>query len=160
MSVSQHVTTVDERRLRTARAQRADLRHTILALEDALARPVPHRCVEWAADLHDALVEIAATFERHIAVTEGDTGFLSDIAEHSPRLINAVRRLEHEHARIRSDLARALATVRQIDTSVDDAAIARVRGTVTVLLADLLRHRQHGADLVYEAHAVDIGGSD
>jgi hypothetical protein len=35
-----------------------------------------------------------------------------------------------------------------------------MRDQVTTLLTDLVRHRQHGADLVYEAHAVDIGGSD
>jgi hypothetical protein len=34
----------------------------------------------------------------------------------------------------------------------------RVRELGTQLLATLSRHRQRGADLVYEAYQVDIGG--
>jgi len=33
-----------------------------------------------------------------------------------------------------------------------------VRVELTALLAALARHRQRGADLIYEAFAVDIGG--
>jgi hypothetical protein len=33
-----------------------------------------------------------------------------------------------------------------------------VREQVTSVLSDLIRHRQRGADLVYRAYAVDIGG--
>jgi hypothetical protein len=34
----------------------------------------------------------------------------------------------------------------------------RLRSVLTSLLVALARHRQRGADLVYEAYAVDIGG--
>ena len=33
-----------------------------------------------------------------------------------------------------------------------------LRVELTALLAALARHRQRGADLVYEAYAVDLGG--
>ena len=33
-----------------------------------------------------------------------------------------------------------------------------MRAELTALLVALARHRQRGADLVYEAYAVDIGG--
>ena len=151
---------VDSDLLRVARAQRADLRNAMVKLERALARPAPGRVAEWADLVHDELVEMATTFERHIAVTEGDSGFLAEIAEHSPRLINAIKRLIREHERIRSELSSTLDHIRALDTSANEAAIAGVREHVTALVTDLARHRQHGADLVYEAHAVDIGGSD
>jgi hypothetical protein len=149
---------VDADLLRIARAQRADLRKALITLERALARPAPGIVPEWAERVHDALVELAAMFERHIAVTEGSDGFLAEIAEHSPRLINAVRRLTEEHRRIRVELAATLQHIRDLPPSADEAAITSAREHVTALVVDLARHRQRGADLVYEAHAVDIGG--
>ena len=146
--------------LRTARAQRADLREAMIRLERALARPAPGRVPEWSSLVHDALVDLAATFERHIAVTEGDSGFLAEIADHSPRLINAIQRLCDEHERISDELTLTLRHVRRMGGRSNDADIAAMRDQVTTMLTDLVRHRQHGADLVYEAHAVDIGGSD
>ena len=151
---------LDSDLLRIARAQRADLRKAMVRLERALARPAPGRVAEWSDLVHDELVDLAATFERHIAVTEGDTGFLAEIAEHSPRLINAITRLIEEHGRIRVELASTLDHIRRLSPTADDEAITAVREHVMNLVAGLVRHRQHGADLVYEAHAVDIGGSD
>ena len=151
-------TGADPSLLRTARAQRADLREAMIALERALARPAPGRVTQWADTVHEALVSLAATFERHIAVTEGDNGFLADIGEHSPRLINAIERLCAEHDRIRGELSSTLAHIRRLPAHAGDEDIETLRDHVTVLVTDLARHRQHGADLVWEAHAVDIGG--
>lgn len=150
----------DSALLRMARAQRADLRKAMIELERALARPAPGRVADWAEQVHEALVALAATFERHIAVTEGEGGFLAEIAEHSPRLINAIKRLREEHERIRQELSSTLAHIRRVEHHAGNEAIELVRDHVTVLVTDLVRHRQHGADLVWEAHAVDIGGSD
>lgn len=151
---------VDPALLRTARAQRADLRKAMIELERSLARPAPGRVAEWSDRVHDALVDLAAAFERHIAVTEGDDGFLAEIADHSPRLINAIQRLCLEHTRIRTVLASTLDHIRRLQVTAGDAEIAELREHVNELVTSLARHRQHGADLVYEAHAVDIGGSD
>jgi hypothetical protein len=144
--------------LRMARAQRADLRESMLQLEHALARPAPGRVDQWSERVHDALIDLAATFERHIAVTEGDTGFLAEIREHSPRLINAIERLCAEHERIREELSSTLTHIRRMPAHADDDQVDELREHVTELVTDLVRHRQHGADLVWEAHAVDIGG--
>ncbi len=148
----------DSELMRLARAQRADLRKAMIDLERSLARPAPGRVEQWSDAIHEALVALAATFERHIAVTEGDSGFLAEIAEHSPRLINAIERLSAEHDRIRQELSSTLAHIRRLPPRADDNDIAQLRDHVTVLVTDLVRHRQHGADLVWEAHAVDIGG--
>ena len=41
------------------------------------------------------------------------------------------------------------------ETDVDD-----LRERATGLLGHLVRHRQRGADLIYEAYQTDIGGGD
>jgi hypothetical protein len=150
--------TADESLLRSARAQRADLREAMISLERSLARPAPGRVRQWADTVHEALINLAATFERHIAVTEGDNGFLAEIGEHSPRLINAIGRMCDEHDRIRRELSSTLAHIRRLPAHASNDDIDALRDHVTVLVTDLVRHRQHGADLVWEAHAVDIGG--
>jgi hypothetical protein len=144
--------------LRVARAQRADLRKAMINLERSLARPAPGRVAQWSDQVHEALIDLAATFERHIAVTEGDTGVLAEIGEHSPRLINAIERLCVEHDRIRRELSSTLGHIRRLPAHASDDDIEALRDHVTVLVTDLVRHRQHGSDLVWEAHAVDIGG--
>jgi hypothetical protein len=151
---------VDPSLLRKARAQRADLRNAMLDLEQALSSPMPGRLSDWTSHLHEALVDMAAAFERHIGVTEGENGFLAEIAEHSPRLINAIQRLYREHEGIRGEIAAMLEQAHQLEVQGNAEAVEALRDRVTTLMGSLVRHRQRGADLVYEAHAVDIGGSD
>jgi hypothetical protein len=67
-----------------ARGPRADLRAALLALETAAARPAPNRLGSWAMQVHDALVDLNAAFERHIAVTEGPEGLLEEIRRAAP----------------------------------------------------------------------------
>ena len=48
----------------------------------------------------------------------------------------------------------------QHDEGMHDAGdLAGHREAATRLLDRLVRHRQRGSDLIYEAYAVDIGGS-
>lgn len=146
--------------LQEIRTQRADLRVAMNQLEHTVARPAPGRVDDWKHTVHDALVDLAAAFERHVAVTEGENGFLADVAEHSPRLINAINRIYKEHERISDELSTSLRGLRKLRPASDADAIDAARERVNELVTDLVRHRQHGADLIYEAHAVDIGGSD
>ena len=58
-------------------------------------------------------------------------------------------------------LERARADVQQACAALeDDATVSVVREQVGGLLIDLVRHRQLGSDLVYDAYNVDIEGSD
>ena len=148
----------DTAALQAARAQRANLHHVLVALEAAIAGPVPGRSDAWAMEVHEALVEVGATFERHIAVTEGADGLFDEIVRSAPRLANAVESLKSEHNDIRHAISYMLVAIRQNEQDGTDTA--DIREATMSLLARLVRHRQHGADLVFEAYTVDIGGSD
>lgn len=150
----------EEDALRTVRVERADLFEELVRLEHALAAPLPGRIPAWSAAVHEALVDLAAAFERHIAVNEGPSGLFSGIRDAAPRLDGELGKLTAEHAEIRSQLASALSTIRDVESTNDPDAALTAREEVSELLARLTRHRQRGADLVWEAYSVDIGVGD
>jgi hypothetical protein len=145
--------------LEEARDKRADLHACIVSLEEAIAAPATGRALDWAMRVHDALVEVGAAFERHIAVVEGPEGLFDEVTNVAPRLTNALRQLADEHRVIRGLIAEALDSVRHIAGARGGAA-DQGRAAVLVVLEHLMRHRQLGADVVYEAYAVDIGTGD
>jgi hypothetical protein len=140
--------------LQALRRHRAELRESIGALEQALAAPAPGRLGAWCHGVHVALFELATDFRVHIEVTEGPDGLYRGLLTTAPRLSNAVTRLTREHGQIRNLVEDLLDCVSE--TQINDAD--RVRDLGTALLARLVRHRQRGSDLVYEAYEADIGG--
>ena len=141
--------------LESLRAQRAGLRDSMSGLELALAASAIRDESSWLAHVHEALGSLAADFRVHIDFTEGPDGLYREVLDNAPRLTEAVRRLADEHVRIEEQLVDLLAAVGASEVDVDVDAV-RARGTA--LLGRLVRHRQRGADLVYEAYEVDIGG--
>ncbi len=137
------------------RQRRAELRDSMSALEHALAAPAPGDDERWAERVHVALVELSADFREHITITEGPDGLYQGLLTTAPRLSGAAARLTREHVVIRGLLDDLLATTR---TAAPEADMASVRTSGTSLLGTLVRHRQRGSDLVYEAYDVDIGG--
>jgi hypothetical protein len=73
----------------------------------------------------------------------------------SPRLSEAVAGVTREHVLIRGQLD-GLLTLVTAPVGIED--VDRVRGLGTALLGRLVRHRQRGSDLVFEAYEFDIGG--
>ena len=137
------------------RRRRADLLESIGAVEQALAAPVPGRESRWVERVGVALVELSADFREHIGYTEGADGFYQGLLETAPRLSGPVTRLVREHALITDLIDNLLSRVGQADAA---DGIEEIRERGTVLLGRLVRHRQHGSDLIYEAYAADIGG--
>ncbi|MGH8774735.1 MAG: hypothetical protein ACRDWI_06025 [Jiangellaceae bacterium] len=139
------------------RARRAELRAAIAGLEGALAAPA--RDPVWAARVQARADRLAAAFDDHVSVTEGPAGMYADILRTAPRLNFAVARLAAEHDDIQIAVA-ALAKLVDDVSGTDADVIERIRDDGTDLLACLGRHRQRGADLVFEAYEQDIGGCD
>jgi hypothetical protein len=141
--------------LAAVRRHRAELRDSMHALEQALAAPAPGRADAWAERVHVALVELSADLRAHVEITEGTDGLYRGVLATAPRLSNTVARLTREHTEIQDLLHVLLA---RAGTPQTGESVDRVRDLGTALLGRLVRHRQRGADLLYEAYESDIGG--
>lgn len=134
------------------RSRRADLHAVLVDLEKAIAAAAPGREDDWAQQVAAQLQRLEQAFAEHITATEGPDGLFDQVRRRSPRLDGACTKLAEEHGTISTQLAAALAALQ--------GDVAGARSATLELLAELVRHRQGGADLVYEAYAVDIGGSE
>lgn len=135
--------------LTAARRHRAELLSVIQGFERAIAAPTADPA--WRDRVRERLSALRAAFAGHERVTEGPNGLYAELLDTSPRLARAVGVLTREH----SALHTALDLMVQ---RVDDTDPERLRRWASDLLRELSRHRQRGADLVYEAYATDIGG--
>lgn len=144
--------------LGAVRTQRAGLHDALMALEEAVAAPVPGRVGEWGRNVHAALVMLTAAYERHLAVTEGAEGLFAEIMATAPHCAQAVAHVRAEHQAITERLAAVTSHARTLDPV--QLAAGRLREEAVGLLTAFVRHRQKGADLVYDAFATDIGGSE
>jgi hypothetical protein len=125
----------------------------------AIARPAG-RAVGGAQPVHEALVKLGGAFERHMATTEEPGGLFEAVNTAAPRLAGQVNRLVEEHKAIRVAIGRALDAVRPQAHPFGVADATGGRDVVLDLVNRLLRHRQAGADLVFEAFETDIGVGD
>jgi hypothetical protein len=139
--------------LDSLRRHRAELRESMSALEEALAAPVAEGREHWTSRVHTTLADLAEDFNAHMEITEGPDGLYQELLAASPRLADAVAQLTKEHGEIKGLIGDVLAVVGAPDCDVD-----LVRDEGTRLLGRLVRHRQRGSDLVYEAYEFDIGG--
>ena len=142
--------------LDAVRARRAELRETLNLLEAALAAPARGREMIWGEAVHATLVMIADDFGAHVEVTEGPGGLHQAILAGDLRLANAVDALTDEHGQIAEEIAGLVADSQAPVTAQD---MDELRERATKLLGHLVRHRQRGADLIYEAYATDVGGT-
>jgi hypothetical protein len=139
------------------RRLRVELRESLGALEQALAAPASGRAERWAEPVHVALAELTGDLREHIAATEGPDGLHQDIRVAATRLCHAVQQLDKDHARIAGQLS---ALLTRMVPRVQAEAVEAIRNEGTALLAALSRHRQRGADLVYEAYQESIIGGE
>jgi hypothetical protein len=140
--------------LATVRAHRIRLREASQALEAALAAPLTGRPDGWVGQVMPAVQRIREAFAAHVSFTEGRGGLFDQIRTDAPRLVTALARLHREHAEITAGLA---AAEEQLEAR-GEAGMARVREQLTAALTALSLHRKRGADLLYEAYQVDLGG--
>lgn len=140
--------------LSTVRIHRIRLREASQELEAALAAPLTGRLDGWVRQVRPAVQGIREAFSAHVSFTEGRGGLFDQIRTDAPRLVTVLGRLHREHREITTNLA---AAEEQLG-SRGEAGMARVREQLTAALTALSLHRQRGADLLYEAYQVDLGG--
>jgi hypothetical protein len=145
--------------LEAAKGQRLSLRRAIGGLEQALAATDDPDGLggqdSLPARLGPVLEHLQEVFTVHVEVTEAPGGLYQEILENAPRLANRITRFRREHAQITDGIGQAIASSA---TATDPGSVQALRDHSVRLFADLVRHRKHGLDLVYEAYHVDIGG--
>jgi hypothetical protein len=141
------------------RRRRAELRETMTALERSICAPVADQPTTWIDHTRVAAGDLAAEFVDHITVTEGPGGLHQDILAGDLRLANQVETLTADHQAITDEIRMLIADL-DAAGDVPAADLAALRERAAALLAHLARHRQRGADLIYEAFQTDIGGGD
>ncbi len=140
----------------TAR-RRADLHTALVAVERAISRPAVGREPDWSKDVVRSLQDLDHAIGEHIEVTERTEGLYDEISAKAPRLAGKIQLLREEHPEMRQAAEDLIA---RFETApVGDAwPVADARDDLQRLLGRLVRHRQLGADLVWEAYNLDIGG--
>jgi hypothetical protein len=144
-------TFTDAYSLQVARRHRAALLREIHLFEHAIASPGGGP--GWSERVSTRLRALRSAFAEHIVVTEGEDGLYAELLEHAPRLHRRVQVLIREHAAIAVSMSALQRRADLPGSRVDE--LRRCGGEV---LRALSRHRQRGADLVYDAYETDIGG--
>jgi hypothetical protein len=137
-------------KIRRARRHRAELRAAMQGFECALAASPADPA--WRHGVAAELARLRNEFRTHVELTEGPDGLYAEVLWDAPRLVHQVYSLGREHEIVCEALDAFAARM--------DAPPERLRRWAGDLLRELSRHRQRGADLVYEAYATDIGGEN
>ncbi|MDT0214141.1 hypothetical protein Q9R29_09600 [Rothia sp. ARF10] len=138
------------------RAHRAELGESMAALDAALALPIGLGPL-WRRRVRAALTELEHDLRDHRAITEEPGGLYADAVARAPRLASLAKLQMEEHLDFVEVVQRLLGE-REAGLESPEAVAAH-REAATELVGRLVRHRQRGADLIYEAYEVDIGGS-
>jgi hypothetical protein len=155
MQDSENVT--EPAQLREVGRRRAGLRRTMTEVDEAASAALAGRPEEWRSSLSPHIDDLRAAWASHVSGTEGPDGLWEQIRTDAPRLNGALNRLGREHKTLTSEveaLAQHLAAAGD-----DESQLAHAREQVTALLVHMTRHRQRGADLIYEAYEHDVGGN-
>lgn len=136
--------------LQAAGKRRVELKMAVSQVE--IAASSPSGDPNWSATLAGELEDLQEAMDQHVEEVEAPAGLLAELTEVAPRLVNQIGQVRDEHPGLCAQIAQAIANVKR-QHGVDE-----VRGEVLELLLAISRHRQKGADLVYEGYNVDIGG--
>ena len=126
-----------------------ELMNNIKRVESAIGTPTSDPT--WRSGLSRAVAQLRAAFSAHVDDTEGPDGHYAGLLEHAPRLARGVNDLVVEHR----DVLEAFSA---LEDTMEQVSPDRVRRQTANVLSQVWRHRQRGADLMYEAYVVDIGG--
>jgi hypothetical protein len=146
--------------LSEARKRRRTLHESLVQLEMAISSPAAGRVPDWTGQVRKDLAGVKGAFEQHVEVTEKPGGLYEEIMTKAPRLVNNVDRLQEEHPAISRRIAETLDRVESGDVEQDAWPVDNTRDELQRLIGLVVRHRQRGADLVWEAYNVDIGGPE
>lgn len=146
----------DRVQLDAVRTRREALYEAVVGLEDALATPVGDG-KKWRLRVAMAVDHATIRIEEHAKQTEAKGGFLDKVLQEVPRLQRKVNQLKVDHERLEKEVDALRLAISLIDDEKVPQEAVNVRNQAIELLGQMTRHRQRGADLIYEAYHVDIG---
>lgn len=146
--------------LEEARKRRKTLHDSLVALEVAISSPATGRIAEWSSVVLKEMIGVRDAFEQHVVVTEKPEGLYEEILGRAPRLEHAITKLKAEHPDIASATATMVSRLEQVDIGGIEWPLDDARDDLQRFIGRVIRHRQKGADLVWEAYNVDIGGPE
>ena len=121
--------------------------------------PAAGRIPDWTRQVTKEMTAVRDAWDQHIDGTEKPGGLYEEIVGISPRLAGTVDRLRMSIPDITGAVGQTLARLEQVEIRLawplEDA-----RDDLQRLIGRAIRHRQKGADLVWEAYNVDIGGPE
>ncbi|HET9250055.1 MAG TPA: hypothetical protein VFP13_08995 [Actinomycetota bacterium] len=140
----------------TAR-RRADLHGALVDVEEAISRPAVGREPDWTKGVLLRLEALEHAIDEHIEITERTEGLYDEISVKAPHLATKIDRLREEHPLLRERTQTLITRLRT--TAVGTTwPLDEARDDLQRLLGQIVRHRQLGSDLVWEAYNLDIGG--
>ena len=148
----------DANHLEAIRIRREALYQALVGLEDALSTPIGDD-ERWRLRVAMAVDYAANRIDEHIEQTEAPDGLLAEVSADAPRLANRVAALREDHHELEKDIHALQVSLSEIDDDDVASRAVAIRAQALDFLGRLARHRQHGADLIYEAYQVDIGAS-
>ena len=148
--------TADSTALEEARSRRLALGDAADMIEDLIARPGSDP--QWTIRVADSLQGLKFAFQNHVDEVEHDEGLLPQLRHDSARLSNAIDRMYAEHITISAELDDVAKLVIDCEGDCSTVLVDAIREAIVDVLRAISRHRQRGADLIYEAYHVDIGG--
>ena len=142
--------------LEAAARRRRELRDALVELENAVSSPA-RDSERWREGVAARLAVLREAFADHVAETEGAGGLYDEMEDIAPHVQGKARRLREEHPPLTSAIIDTVA--RFAEPLPEGTDFDAIRDDLQRLMGRFIRHRQHGADLVWEAYALDIGGA-
>ena len=146
--------------LSEARARRHTLHDALVHLEVAISSPASGRVAAWTDLVRKEMVSVRDAFDQHVIVTEKPGGLYEEITDRAPRLAGTIHRLAGEHPEISAKLREMLERLETVEIGGPQWPLDDARDDLQRFIGTVIRHRQKGADLVWEAYNVDIGGTE
>jgi len=100
---------------------------------------------------------VQQAFADHVEETERPDGLYDEMSQEASHVAARASRLRADHPAITAALAES--RQRLGEPLGSEADVDAVRDDLQRLMGRIVRHRQGGADLVWEAYAIDIGGA-
>lgn len=146
--------------LQEAAKRRRTLHEALVGLEMAISSPAAGRIPDWTRLVAKEVTAVRDAWDQHIDGTEKPGGLYEEIVGTSPRLAGTIDRLRSEHPDITDAVRLMVERIENVEIGRLEWPLDDARDDLQRFIGKVIRHRQKGADLVWEAYNVDIGGPE